>query len=249
MKRHAERFGTKLIYNHVDRVELGSRPFRLHCGRSEYTCDALIIATGASAKYLGLPTEEVVQGPRRVGVRDLRRLLLQEPAGRRGRRRQHGRRGSAVSLEHRLARHRRAPARRVPRRADHDRQAHGARAHRQRRDPLEPRARRGPRRRARRHRRAAQEHEESAACAKSPCRASSSRSATRRTRRSSKASSRWKAATSSRARAAKASRPRRASRASSRPATSRIRSIVRPSRRPGSGCMAALDAERFLTEG
>jgi thioredoxin reductase (NADPH) len=62
MKRHAERFGTKLIYNHVDRVELGQRPFRLHCGKSEYTCDALIIATGASAKYLGLPTEEAYRG-------------------------------------------------------------------------------------------------------------------------------------------------------------------------------------------
>ena len=62
MKRHAERFGTKLIYNHVDRVELGSRPFHLHCGRNEYTCDALIIATGASAKYLGLPTEEAFKG-------------------------------------------------------------------------------------------------------------------------------------------------------------------------------------------
>jgi thioredoxin reductase (NADPH) len=62
MKRHAERFGTKLIYNHVDRVELGQRPFRLHCGKSEYTCDALIIATGASAKYLGLPTENAYKG-------------------------------------------------------------------------------------------------------------------------------------------------------------------------------------------
>src|SRR5262245_45670569 len=62
MKRHAEKFGTKLIYNHVDRVELGSRPFHLHCGRTSYTCDALIIATGASAKYLGLPTEESFKG-------------------------------------------------------------------------------------------------------------------------------------------------------------------------------------------
>ena len=62
MKRHAERFGTKLIHNHVDRVELGQRPFRLHCGKDEYTCDALIIATGASAKYLGLPTEEAYKG-------------------------------------------------------------------------------------------------------------------------------------------------------------------------------------------
>ena len=62
MKRHAEKFGTKLIYNHVDRVELGSRPFHLHCGRTEYTCDALIIATGASARYLGLPSEDAFKG-------------------------------------------------------------------------------------------------------------------------------------------------------------------------------------------
>ncbi len=62
MKRHAERFGTRLIHEHVDRVELGKRPFRLHCGKQEYTCDALIIATGASAKYLGLPTEEAYKG-------------------------------------------------------------------------------------------------------------------------------------------------------------------------------------------
>jgi thioredoxin reductase (NADPH) len=62
MKRHAEKFGTQLIHNHVDRVELGGRPFHLHCGRTEYTCDALIVATGASAKYLGLPTEEAFRG-------------------------------------------------------------------------------------------------------------------------------------------------------------------------------------------
>jgi len=62
MKRHAEKFGTKLIHNHVDRVELGASPFHLHCGRTEYTCDALIVATGASAKYLGLPTEEAFKG-------------------------------------------------------------------------------------------------------------------------------------------------------------------------------------------
>jgi len=62
MKRHAERFGTKLIHNQVDRVELGKRPFKLHCGKDEYTCDALIIATGASAKYLGLPSEDAYRG-------------------------------------------------------------------------------------------------------------------------------------------------------------------------------------------
>jgi thioredoxin reductase (NADPH) len=62
MKRHAEKFGTELVYNHVDRVELGKRPFRLFCGKDEYTCDALIIATGAAAKYLGLPSEEAYKG-------------------------------------------------------------------------------------------------------------------------------------------------------------------------------------------
>jgi thioredoxin reductase (NADPH) len=62
MTRHAERFGTKLIQTAPDRVELTSRPFRLFCGQDEYTCDALIIATGASAKYLGLPTEDAYKG-------------------------------------------------------------------------------------------------------------------------------------------------------------------------------------------
>lgn len=62
MRRHAERFGTKIIYNHVDRVDLSARPFRLFGGRDEYTCAALIVATGASAKYLGLPSEQAYQG-------------------------------------------------------------------------------------------------------------------------------------------------------------------------------------------
>jgi thioredoxin reductase (NADPH) len=62
MKRHAERFGTKLIVDQVDRVELGARPFRLFCGNNEYTCDALIVATGASAKYLGLTSEDAYKG-------------------------------------------------------------------------------------------------------------------------------------------------------------------------------------------
>ncbi len=62
MKRHAERFGTKLVNDQVDRVELGRRPFRLFCGAAEYTCDALIVATGASAKYLGLKSEEAYKG-------------------------------------------------------------------------------------------------------------------------------------------------------------------------------------------
>lgn len=62
MKLHAERFGTKLIYDHINAVDLGVRPFELKGDSDTYTCDAMIIATGASAKYLGLPTEEAYKG-------------------------------------------------------------------------------------------------------------------------------------------------------------------------------------------
>jgi thioredoxin reductase (NADPH) len=62
MKRHAERFGTKLIYDTVNAVKLDRRPFELTADSGEYSCDALIVATGASAKYLGLPSEEAFKG-------------------------------------------------------------------------------------------------------------------------------------------------------------------------------------------
>jgi len=62
MKRHAERFGTQLIYETINAVDLSTRPFRLTGDSGEYTCDALIIATGASAKYLGLPSEDAYKG-------------------------------------------------------------------------------------------------------------------------------------------------------------------------------------------
>jgi len=62
MKRHAERFGTNLIHDHINRAELAERPFRLIGDNGEYTCDALIIATGASAMYLGLDSEEAFKG-------------------------------------------------------------------------------------------------------------------------------------------------------------------------------------------
>jgi thioredoxin reductase (NADPH) len=62
LKRHAERFGTRLIYDTVNAVELRKRPFRLIADAGEYTCDALIVATGASAKYLGLPSEAAYKG-------------------------------------------------------------------------------------------------------------------------------------------------------------------------------------------
>jgi thioredoxin reductase (NADPH) len=62
MRRHAERFNTDIVFDHINRVELRQRPFRLFGDNGEYTCDALIIATGASAKYLGLPSEEAYRG-------------------------------------------------------------------------------------------------------------------------------------------------------------------------------------------
>ena len=62
MKRHAERFGTRLIHDHINRVDFESVPFALFGDSGAYTCDALIIATGASAKYLGLPSEDAYKG-------------------------------------------------------------------------------------------------------------------------------------------------------------------------------------------
>jgi len=62
MRHHAERFGVEIASDHVTSVDLGRRPFRLFAENSEYTCDALIIATGASARYLGLESETVFRG-------------------------------------------------------------------------------------------------------------------------------------------------------------------------------------------
>jgi thioredoxin reductase (NADPH) len=62
MRCHAERFQTDIVFDHINRVELRHRPFRLFGDSGQYTCDALIIATGASAKYLGLESEETFRG-------------------------------------------------------------------------------------------------------------------------------------------------------------------------------------------
>jgi thioredoxin reductase (NADPH) len=61
-QQHAERFETELVYDHIHTADLSVRPFRLEGDSGVYTCDALIIATGASAKYLGLPSEEAFMG-------------------------------------------------------------------------------------------------------------------------------------------------------------------------------------------
>jgi thioredoxin reductase (NADPH) len=62
MRRHAERFGTRIVFDHINTVDLGRRPLLLRGDSGEYTCDALIVATGASARYLGLESEEKYRG-------------------------------------------------------------------------------------------------------------------------------------------------------------------------------------------
>lgn len=62
MLKHAERFDTEIIFDHINKVDLQQRPFTLTGDSGTYTCDALIIATGASAKYLGLESEEAFKG-------------------------------------------------------------------------------------------------------------------------------------------------------------------------------------------
>ena len=61
-QKHAERFDTKIVFDHVNEVDLSARPFKLKGDAGRYSCDALVIATGASAKYLGLPSEQAFMG-------------------------------------------------------------------------------------------------------------------------------------------------------------------------------------------
>jgi len=61
-QKHAERFETQMVFDHINEVDLSSRPFKLKGDSGAYSCDALIIATGASAKYIGLPSEESFMG-------------------------------------------------------------------------------------------------------------------------------------------------------------------------------------------
>lgn len=62
MYEHATKFQTEIISDHINKVDLKQRPFHLFGDEKEYTCDALIIATGASARYIGLPSEEAFKG-------------------------------------------------------------------------------------------------------------------------------------------------------------------------------------------
>ena len=62
MQKHAERFNTEILFDHIHTADLSRRPFRLVGDSGEYSCDALIIATGATAKYLGIPSEDKFKG-------------------------------------------------------------------------------------------------------------------------------------------------------------------------------------------
>ncbi|SNY98640.1 thioredoxin-disulfide reductase [Halomonas sp. hl-4] len=62
MKQHAERFNTEVLFDHIHEVSVGDKPFTLKGDNGVYTCDALIVATGASARYLGLPSEQQFMG-------------------------------------------------------------------------------------------------------------------------------------------------------------------------------------------
>src|ERR1700712_5719562 len=62
MREHAERFETEIVFDHINAVDLAGKPFSLKGDNATYTCDSLIIATGASAQYLGMPSEEAFMG-------------------------------------------------------------------------------------------------------------------------------------------------------------------------------------------
>ena len=62
MQEHAERFDTEVVFDHIEKTDLSEKPFKLYGNSATYTCDSLIIATGASAQYLGLPSEEAFMG-------------------------------------------------------------------------------------------------------------------------------------------------------------------------------------------
>jgi len=110
------------VFDHINKVDLGRRPFTLEGDSGPYTCDTLVISTGASAKYPGAAQRNSVHGQGRQRLRHLRRLLLPRRRRVRRRRRQHGSGRGAVPVQHRQQGAPGAPPRQVPRRGDHGRQ-------------------------------------------------------------------------------------------------------------------------------
>ena len=158
MQEQARALGTNFVSDTIAKVDLSRRPFTLLGDSGDvYTADTLIIATGASANWLGLPSESQFQGFRRLGLRHLRRLLLSRQEGRGGRRRQHRRGGSPVPHQFRRQGDP-DPSPRLPARRQDQPDAPGRQQ--EDRHPLRHRDRRsaGHRRAQRRHRRAAAQH-------------------------------------------------------------------------------------------
>ena len=118
MEKQAAHVGTKIVTDLVTKLELAQRPFRLTCDSGDvYLAETVILATGAQARWLGMRLGRKVQGFRRLGLRDLRRVFLSRQGSRGGRRRQHRGRGSAVPDQFRLPSDDRASPRPFPRRA------------------------------------------------------------------------------------------------------------------------------------
>ncbi len=136
-QKHAERFNTELIYDHIHTAKLDERPFTLIGDSGSYTCDALIIATGASAQYLGLPSEEAFAGRGVSACATCDGFFYKNRAVAVIGRRQHCGRGGALSSQYRQPRHRRASTGQIPRREDPARQTVREAGSRQGRDPLE----------------------------------------------------------------------------------------------------------------
>ena len=145
-RRQAERFGAEFVTDDVTRVDFSERPFRVYVGDDEHRADSVIVATGASARQLGLPVRADAPGPRRLLLRDLRRRVLPRQGGRGRRRRRLGDGGGDVPDALREQGRDHPPARRVPRVADHGRPRPREREGRVR---AERRRRRGARRRRR----------------------------------------------------------------------------------------------------
>ena len=120
-RAQAARFGAEFITDDVTRVDFSERPFKVYVGDEEYLAQTVIVATGATARQLGLESERALQGRGVTYCATCDGCVLSRPRGRGRRRRRLGDGGGALPDEVRLQGHDRAPARRVPRVADHDR--------------------------------------------------------------------------------------------------------------------------------
>ncbi len=105
MRMQAEHVGTKMISDHIVKADLSQRPFRLEADSgATFTCDSLVIATGRAGQMARPAVRGEVPGLRRLGLRDLRRVLLPGQGSGGGRRRQYGGRGGALSRQSRRRR-------------------------------------------------------------------------------------------------------------------------------------------------